>query len=368
LFEGLPTYPEWKTLEKPYYCANIADHIYARIFIFTKSVPLIPFVPLSAPWESPCPANLEVIIPANKEEAMILWETRKVKEETLEVYTDGSKTEDGVGAGWFYSLNGQDVTGKAKLYDHSTIFQAELVAIMKVLQSIPDNINHIHIFTDSKSSIQALISSVRNQEAETVKLRNLIKSLDNKKMTLQWIPGHFGIDGNETADQLAKEATTENMELEELPTSRSTMKQMLLEIIRTRWGITWSYLKSQSQVTLSLPSLGHLNKIHKDLSLIESCIVSQFRSGHTKFLLSSNRYGKDSHNIYCQCGQIETTEHLLMKCWLYNDLRKQLRIDIRNAIGSCKWSPRVLLDNPSTIFLTLNFIKTTMKRRKELSF
>lgn len=354
-------------IEEPY-CANIADHIYARVFIFTKPVPLIPLIPLFSPWEPPCPANLEVIMPANKEVAMKQWEKRNVEEETLQVYTDGSKTEDGVGAGWYYSWNGQNVTGKAKLSNHCTIFQAEIVAIMKVLQSIPDHINHIHIFTDSKSSIQAIMSSVRNQEAETVKLRNLIKSFEKKKITLQWIPGHFGIDGNEIADQLAKEATSENMDLEELPTPRSTMKQMLLEIIRTRWGVTWSYLKSQSQVTLSLPSLGHLNKIHKDLSLTESCIISQFRSGHTKFLLSSNRYSKDRHNIYCQCGKIETTEHLLMECWLYADLRKQLRINIRNAIGSCKWSPRTLLDNPSTILLTLNFIKTTMKRRKELSF
>ena len=56
------------------------------------------------------------------------------------------------------------------------------------------------IFTDSLSALQALENNI-SQDRD---IGQLAKSYDIQA-TLQWIPGHEDVCGNERADQLAKE-------------------------------------------------------------------------------------------------------------------------------------------------------------------
>ena len=47
------------------------------------------------------------------------WKQIEEREDTLHIYTDGSKTKDGVGAGWYYRRHDQEITGKVKLHKSS---------------------------------------------------------------------------------------------------------------------------------------------------------------------------------------------------------------------------------------------------------
>ena len=80
--------------------------------------------------------------------------------DSITCYTDGSKTDEGCGAGFIITTNNNDTTlheGSYWLPDYCTVFQAELTAITEACTHLTSNNNkHIIIWTDSLSSMQAI--------------------------------------------------------------------------------------------------------------------------------------------------------------------------------------------------------------------
>ena len=139
-------------------------------------------------------------------------ETNYPKESWTLRYTDGS-AENAVqngGAGVYIQYAGgkeDKISLAAGLY--STNYKAEAEALRTVAAHIEVSTHaslNIVLLTDALSVLQALQSS---RDTELNDLSTALASLCRRyAVTLQWIPSHCNLPGNEAADSLAKEGTT----------------------------------------------------------------------------------------------------------------------------------------------------------------
>ncbi|GBM33529.1 hypothetical protein AVEN_273022-1 [Araneus ventricosus] len=132
----------------------------------------------------------------------------KVQDSHFEVYTDGSKVDGGVGFS-VCILHGE-IQHKIickKLEPQNTVFQAELAALGEAVDWAIENKKKINIYTDSRSSIEAL-KSYGSISKFLISIKNKF-CLAEGLVGLAWVKAHVGIPGNELADHFAKLASVE---------------------------------------------------------------------------------------------------------------------------------------------------------------
>ena len=173
----------------------------------------------SAPWTLD---KVEIDTKLNKELSKKEDSASKLKAITLEhinteypdhkkIYTDGSKKENAVGLG-IYS-NDLEIKINKKITSRSSIMTAELVAIREALNEIEKKAvrkDKIVILTDSLAASISLKNHNKPQARQdlTEEITEKIHRLRHQKEIITqicWIPAHCGIEGNEKADQEAKE-------------------------------------------------------------------------------------------------------------------------------------------------------------------
>jgi ribonuclease HI len=132
---------------------------------------------------------------------------------TIHVYTDGSKSEHGVGSGVaIFTDNNLTDTTKYRLNGRYSNKQAEQLAILKTLEKIENLENTertVLISTDSRITFESL-KNRKNHTYLIEKIRTKVIEMEmhNWKIDFNWIKAHAGNHGNELADQLAKEVAT----------------------------------------------------------------------------------------------------------------------------------------------------------------
>ncbi|GBL90751.1 hypothetical protein AVEN_215498-1 [Araneus ventricosus] len=115
----------------------------------------------------------------------------------IEVYTDGSKTNDQTGSA-FYAIANEAITKtwKAQLSRANTVFQAEMLALKAAIEWANTANEDVNIWSDSESSLPSLksfnVMSKITQEAQ-------MTLLENARIRLGWVKEHIGIKGNGSA-------------------------------------------------------------------------------------------------------------------------------------------------------------------------
>ena len=153
------------------------------------------------------------------------------------VYTDGSKMQDRVGAGVFIQCGGARVAEECfRLPDDSTVYQAEMMAIREAAKILAQAIGltTVKFFVDSQAALRTFQAGIITSKLayQTILTLNTITA---QSIVFVWTKAHVGTHGNEKADQLAKKGT----HLEEIlliPKPACELKTKIAGYIRTCWN------------------------------------------------------------------------------------------------------------------------------------
>ena len=245
------------------------------------------------------------------------------------IYTDGSKTDLGTGAGWAIFYDTTLITrGHRKLANHSTVYEAEMTAITLAIDDFlsinfePESPKQIAIYVDNQAAIKS-ITSIKLKgklKIDTVRKISYLREVTGANVALNWVKGHSDNIGNEMADEEAKKGCSSNT-LVYLEPSMSFIKKRIDERVRKEWDLDWKNLKDCRQSR----DLITFKPCHKE----SSYLFSRGRQGSRKLVslltghnnlkyhvfkrLISNRPNISPCCRYCE-SDLETSWHLLFEC------------------------------------------------------
>jgi ribonuclease HI len=266
--------------------------------------------------------NYTIQIPDRSEYPGLL---NSLPESAIKCFTDGSKMEDSVGAG-FVIYHNNNIIKEEALYlgTHSTVFQAETAAVLKAASYLRDTgtkDNDIFILCDSQATLLALESTkIKHRTTqETVEALNSLGMSNSLK--LLWIPAHSDYEGNEHADTLAKKGSSNSEAVAlELPIPqaiwKSNARQLALQQANERWNTSDQTQFKNTWRDSYVKELAKLNR--SDLR-----IATQILTGHASINYHLHKY--KPHTISKTCPfckeEDETINHFIGKCPKWFKLR-----------------------------------------------
>ena len=237
---------------------------------------------------------------------------------TTNIFTDGSKSSEGVG---FAVYSEQDQVSYSLPYT-SSIFTAEVMAILYATLTINKSSNSkFTIYTDSRSAIDAL-DQYEHKCSLVQKTKIMIHKLKEKGKEVQlcWIPSHIGIRGNEIADSMAKKAITKPRCNEPIPLLDHMNK--IKQIISQKWQKRWDEVTNNKLKEIKETTKEWSTSIQKDRQT--ESILTRLRIGHTKlthgYLMNIPRDPAPSCN---ECNVTLTIKHIFSNCKKFSNEKTQ---------------------------------------------
>jgi ribonuclease HI len=233
----------------------------------------------------------------------------------MHIYTDGSLKEDKCGCGVW----SKEYTLVARLPPSATIYTAELYAIYAAIKFSGTRTGPHVIFTDSLSAVTALKASNCTAHYLLMWIAAALTIPPGTNITIEWVPSHMGIHGNEQADKLA--CTSSSLEnTTTVAPSATELRRQIHTFYRTAWNTQWSSL---SPATTSFkPQLGSI--MYMDLPRQQQVPLTRIRLGVS--LLTHGHYFTGSPPEDCTACQTRTTiAHLLIDCSAHEHHRQDLR-------------------------------------------
>ena len=268
----------------------------------------------------------------------------------MQIFTDGSKITDPVSSSAAVFINSADQTIlKFKLPPEISILGCELYAIYRALVYInqfPNNSCNYIVFTDSKSSLMCIKNRKPKNYAKTIyDIHRLILLIVNKdiNITFHFVPSHKNISGNETADAAANRAHS-NPNLEQVHIDKIEKVSKIKYCIKTYWEQMWNHQIGSSGTGQHLRSIREKIEYwpwaNNKVRAIET-VLAKLRIGHANYGQHRLRFHL-SYSPLCDCGEIETIDHIFFNCNKYSSERQTflhelnlLRVDpcLKNILG-----------------------------------
>ncbi|XP_031788378.1 uncharacterized protein LOC103316144 [Nasonia vitripennis] len=204
--------------------------------------------------------NIKITIPTKED-----WDQNSIiKEDEISIFTDGSKTIKGTGAGVYSEQLG--VQKSYRLKNDCNILQAEILAIEKA----------------------ARLAQLNN----VMSCREALSWIHNSEVGLCWVPGHNSVEGNIKADELAKlGAEKDSIEAISHPLPTINVIKTTIDRAIERWTRKTKKLLNYRKIFLST--------------------ITGVVTGHCAVGVNLKRWGKTKDN-FCRecCEEEETISHL----------------------------------------------------------
>lgn len=256
-------------------------------------------------------------------ELSIAFDNGSEPTEGLKIFTDGSASEEGVGAAFVvFDETGRKVHSlQMKLPNYSNNFEAEGVAILKAMDYIYTQKEglQVQILTDSLSTLRGM-ANYENRNTLVNQIKSRYRSICGKfQMQFSYVKAHSGIGGNELADELAKEAITTGKKLN-IPITKRFINEQLTKNIFEKWNSIWTTEGKDSELYQWIR-----NVKHRPDHFPSDRRTSQALTGHGRFPFYLYRFGIRENNK-CQCGlPAENMDHFLKDCPLTEEFRAKLK-------------------------------------------
>jgi len=229
------------------------------------------------------------------------------------------------------------------------------------------------VFSDSQAALQrASEDHLGPGQAITSDIITTAQGLTEKgiKVILQWVPSHIGIEGNERADKIAKEAASKPMppSIDRYSSFSYTMRQIKAqkrtEIKEWIYKTTYKEGKKRNRTY----SLTNALEIDPQLSMIRKPLAKRFyqlKLGHAitaSYLYRIQRL--DKQNCWWCNAAKQDIDHLLFECRHWRAQRRTLYGDLRRrGVTTPRYSEERpknrLFNTPRAVEPILDFLNTT---------